>query len=106
MYLLVAAFSLYGMYPNLFSRILALGVLVALATMAGASLNFRSKKDIFPYSLAWVIEIAILDAFMSVPYAGWGLYLDWNVWVGYALVLLIPLYTVHLHKKPVLETPL
>ena len=106
MYLLVAAFSLYGMYPGLLSRMLALGALIALATLAGSSLNFHLKKDILPYSLVWVLEIAVLDALMSVPYAGWGLYLDWNVWVGYALVVLVPMFSVYLHQRPILETPL
>lgn len=106
MYLLVAGLSLYGMYPNLFSRILALGTLILLSTLAGLSLQFRLKKDILPYAVIWVIEIAVLDAIMSVPYAGWGMYLDWNVWVGYALVLLVPLFAASIHRRPTLETPL
>lgn len=98
MYLLVAMLSLYGYYPNTLSRIIALLTLIILATIAGASLKFHLKKDILLYSFVWVLEIAALDALMSVPYAGWGLYLDWNIWVGYALVLVVPLFSSYLHR--------
>ena len=100
MYLLVAMLSLYGLYPNALARIFLLLALIALATMAGVSLKFRFKKDILPYSVVWVIEIALLDALMSVPYAGWGMYLDWNVWLGYALVALVPLFSSYLYRRP------
>ncbi len=97
MYVTVAALSLY-MASAMLSRVLALIVLIALATIAGLSLRRHTVRDILPYSGMWMAEVAILDAIMSVPYAGWGLYLDWNVWVGYSLVLLAPLLTVYAHR--------
>lgn len=81
---------LYGVTGNL-SRITLLLTLVVLATIAGRSLRLSSPKDILSYSLAWMVIVALLDALFSVPSAGWQLYTDWNVWVGYLLVLTVPL---------------
>ena len=74
-----------------FARVLLLLTLIVVATIAGRSLRFNSPKDILPYSLCWMIIVALLDAAYSVPSAGWQLYGDWNVWVGYALVVVVPL---------------
>jgi hypothetical protein len=73
------------------ARIVLLLTLVIAATIAGRSLNFFSAKDILPYSFSWMIVIALLDAVYSVPSAGWLLYTDWNIWVGYILVVAVPL---------------
>ena len=91
MYLAWSGFVLYGFTSGILPRLLALLVLIITATIAGRSLAFSSWKDILPYSVGWLIVIALLDAVFSVPYAGWQLYTDWNVWVGYALVCAVPL---------------
>ncbi len=87
------------------SRIVLLLTLVITATIAGRSLRFSSPKDILPYSISWMIVVALLDAVYSVPTAGWQLYADWNVWVGYILVVAVPLlapYTRAQHVPPAL----
>lgn len=90
MYLLWSGFILYG-FTGTASRVVGLLALIVLAFIAGRSLRLSSWKDILPYSLAWVAVIAIMDAIFSVPYTGWQVYTDWNLWVGYALVALVPL---------------
>lgn len=97
-YLLVAMLSLYGWYPSILGRIITLMVLVATLLLAGDTLHLHSVKDILPYSFFWALEAAGLDALLSVPYVGWGLYLNANLWVGYALVLCVPLFAA-LHSK-------
>ncbi len=92
MYLTWSGFILYGFVEGLLPRLASLAVLIALATIAGRSLHLHTWKDVLPYSVAWVLTIALLDAIFSVPYSGWQLYADWNVWVGYCLVLLVPLF--------------
>ncbi len=83
------------------SRILLLLTLVITATIAGRSLRFSSAKDILPYSISWMIVVALLDAVYSVPSAGWQLYTDWNVWVGYILVVAVPLLAPYTRVRQV-----
>ena len=83
--------ALYGFAGTLIARVVELLVLVIVLTIAGRSLRFHSWKDILPYSILWVVIMALLDAVYSVPLTGWGMYVDWNLWVGYALVAVVPL---------------
>jgi hypothetical protein len=99
MYLAWSGFVLYGFVAGLLPRLLGLFVLIAIATIAGRSLKFYSWKDVLPYSIAWAVIVALLDAVFSVPYAGWQLYADWNVWVGYALVCAIPLLAPYTRSR-------
>lgn len=94
LYLLVAALSLYSLYPSLVSRIVTVIVLTFMLLIAGISLRVTTVKDVLPYSLFWMLEVIALDAVFTVPFIGWQLYLDWNVWVGYVLVALVPLFCV------------
>ena len=98
MYLLIAALSLYQVGP-LLTRILALGTLVVVVSVAGLSLRRHSAWDAIPYALAWVTMVIMLDGLMTVPYIGWQLYVDWHVWVGYALVLIVPLLSVQIAQR-------
>jgi len=83
--------ALYGLSGTLAARLLELVVLIVVATLAGRSLRLHSWTDILPYSLFWAVEAAVLDIVYNVPSAGWGMYSDWNLWLGYALVVIVPL---------------
>ena len=100
MYLAVAMLALYGLAPSFLARTLALIILISLATMAGLSLKRHAARDILPYSLIWTLEVMGLDGLMSMPNTGLSIYLDWNVWVGYALVLIVPLFTHYAFRQP------
>jgi hypothetical protein len=89
---------IHGFTGSPLSQVIVLGALIAVAIIGGRSLGFRSWKDILPYSFSWMVIVALLDAVYAVPYAGWGLYLDWNIWVGYLLVLVVPLLAVVLRR--------
>lgn len=91
MYLLWSGFMLYGFTEGILPRLIALLVLVGLALSAGRALRFSSWKDILPYSIAWTVIVALLDALYTVPFTGWALFSDWNLWVGYSLILIVPL---------------
>lgn len=104
MYLAWSGFILYGFVEGILPRVLGLAVLVVVATIAGRSLRAHGWHDVLPYSIAWAVAIALLDAVFSVPYSGWQLYADWNVWVGYILVCVVPLlapYTQSRHLSDV-----
>ena len=91
MYLAWHALATYGVAGVIVPHIAELAVLVVVATIAGRSLLLDSWKDILPYSFFWVFTIAILDGVMNIPLVGAGFYADWNLWIGYALILLVPL---------------
>ena len=76
-----------GLLPHL----LSLATLVIIGIIAGRSLRFTSWTDVIPYSLFWAIEIGFLDVLYTVPFSGWAIYGDWNLWFGYSLVVLIPI---------------
>jgi len=102
MFLLWSGFVLYGFVEGILPRLVSLVVLMAIALYAGRSLRFASWRDILPYSIAWLIVVALLDIVFSVPFTGWALFSDWNVWVGYSLIVLVPLFAPRLrrHSSP------
>lgn|SRR3989344_2635066 len=92
MFLLWSGFVTYGFIEGIVPRITGLLVLVGIMICAGLSLHFHRWHDILPYSFSWAFMLILLDGLFSVPYAGWQLYLDWNVWFGYAVVAVVPLF--------------
>jgi hypothetical protein len=100
MYLLWSGFILYN-FIGTGARIVALLILIALSVTAGRSLRLSSWKDVLPYSLAWAVIIGLFDAIFSVPYSGWQIYGDWNLWVGYGLVVLVPLLTPYTRSRDI-----
>ncbi len=92
MFLTWSGLVTYGLIEGIFPKLLSLFVLVVVSLIAGRSLRFNSWRDILPYSFAWGIAMIALDAVFSVPFSGWAIYADWNVWFGYALVVIVPLF--------------
>ena len=99
MYLAWSGFVIYGFAQGIGPRICGLAVLVLVSTIAGRALKFSSWKDVLPYSIAWCVVVALLDIVFTVPFSGWGLYSDWNIWIGYALVVLVPLLAPYTRQK-------
>lgn len=91
MYLSWGLMIAYGQQGTFASRLLLLAILVISTTVATWHLPVRSVKDILPYSLTWGITIAIIDGCLAAPSESWGIYADPNLWVGYALVVIVPL---------------
>ncbi len=65
--------------------------------IAARSLRYHTWRDVIPYSVTWMLVIALLDSVFTVPYTGWYLYTDWNIWVGYILVAVVPPVLVSMH---------
>ncbi len=95
MFLLWSSFVTYGFINGAGPRVAGLIALLVISVCAGRSLRAHSWRDILPYSVSWGIMTALLDAVVSVPLTGWQLYADWNVWVGYLLVALLPLFSLY-----------
>jgi hypothetical protein len=95
MFLLWSIFITYGFVDGLAPRIVGLGALIAIGIIAGRSLRAHSWRDILPYSLAWGVMMGIFDVIMSVPFAGWYIFTDWTIWLGYAFVVISPLLALY-----------
>jgi hypothetical protein len=91
MYVFSNALSIYGFSGGLVAILCRLVVLVIVATIAGRSLPFTSWKDIVPYSFFWMLSVIGVDAILTLPFSGVYMYYNWNIWIGYALVMLLPL---------------
>jgi hypothetical protein len=91
MYLTWNGFSIYGFTQGILPRLCELVVLALIATIAGRSLKFNSWKDILPYSFFWALTAVALDAAFTLPFSGTAMYASWNLWIGYVLVMLLPL---------------
>ena len=100
MSLLWEGFVLYGFTEGLVPQVVSLVTLILVATLAGRSLHLGKSFDILPYSLLWTLITMALDKILVFPVAGWGMYADVNLWVGYTLLLAIPLLAPYLKERP------
>src|SRR3990167_3248034 len=79
---------------------------VTYGFIEGFALGFHRWLDILPYSLSWALLMAILDGVFSVPYTGWQMYFDWNIWFGYAVVAITPLLAPYFRLERYHDHPL
>jgi hypothetical protein len=98
-YLVWSALLIHGLADGYFARFASLLALIVTAVVAARSLRVSTWKDMLPYSIAWVAVVALCDAIVSVPFTGWQLYADWNIWVGYILVLAVPVFVATLRPR-------
>lgn len=89
----------YGYAVGIGPRLVSLAVLIVTAVIAGRSLRASGWSDILPYSLAWAVIAIGFDTLISVPFTGWALFADWNVWVGYGLIAVMPLTAPLLRRR-------
>ena len=93
-YIIATAFVAYGMSEGLLVHgVIIVGVALA-AFFAGRKVGASSAGEMLKYSFGWVVIGLVLDAALTVPFTGWDIYMSWGVWVGYLVVLLVPLLTV------------
>ncbi len=91
MYLFSNALAIYGFAGGIPAIAERLVMLVIITTIAGRALRFNSWKDILPYAVLWTVTVLALDAVFTLPFSGVQMYANWNLWIGYALVMLLPL---------------
>lgn len=96
-----AGVSVYGWTSGIGPRIAEVAMLIFVCLWAGSQLKFRTWVDILPYSFGWAAIAAALDALLVVPLTGWGWYEMWPTWVGYALVVILPLFAPMLRMQKV-----
>ena len=102
LFLVWSGLVIHGLSDMILSRAIVLTVLVTVAAVATRSLRLTSERDIAPYAIGWVVVAALMDAVFAVPSSGWAMYSNWNLWVGYVLLLAVPFIVTALsRKKPI-----
>ncbi len=99
MYLVWSGLVIYGLSLGILSLALRIFTLVFITTIAARSLRLGNWKDVLAFSIGWAVIAAFLDALFLVPFSGWELYGSWSVWIGYALVAIVPLITSSWRRK-------
>lgn len=68
---------------------------VAIAAyLLARSLNISNRKEMLKYGFSWVVVGLILDLIVTTRFTGWQFFSAFYVWLGYALILLVPLLAV------------
>lgn len=101
-YVLAMAFYAYHVLGALWAKIILDIVVAVFAFFAACNLKKSSALKILAYSVVWVIIAFLLDLLLTVPYSGMGIYKTWDLWIGYALVLIVPLFAVKKTVQPAL----
>ncbi len=73
--------------------------LVLITLLLAKNLGVGSAKEMLQYSIVWLIIVLILDMVVCVRFTGWELLTQWNVIVGYLVILLVPLLVAGGAKK-------
>lgn len=90
MYLAWSGLAVYGLTAGVFVLALRLLVLAGITTVAAHDLKV-SGVAVAKYSVFWGLVAALLDSILLVPFIGLSFYAEWGVWLGYALVVLLPI---------------
>jgi hypothetical protein len=89
-----AALLMYVYVPfgAIMAYIIGIAALVTTAIIAARSLHLHSWVDILPYSISWMLVVALCDVFLySLPSGDWNIFYMWKTWVEYGLIIAVPL---------------
>jgi hypothetical protein len=90
-YIIASIFVGMGLVEALFAK---LAILIAIGTItfyAAKNLKLKKAKDSLKYSAGWIIIGVLLDMVATIPFTGWAFFTQWNLWLGYLLIIMIPL---------------
>ena len=93
-FLVATAFVAYEAADTLWAKAIVILAVAVIAFFAGKTLKSVSAMDALKYSTSWVAIGLILDMIVTVRFTGWEVFSAWDLWVGYALVFILPLLTV------------
>ncbi|MBU0540055.1 hypothetical protein KKF59_02480 [Patescibacteria group bacterium] len=93
-YLTATIFVAYKSMETLIAQIVVAVVGALAAYIAGRKLAAKNAGAILKYSIPWVLIAVVLDMVLTVPFTGWGFFSTWSLWIGYALIALVPLAAI------------
>jgi cell division protein FtsW (lipid II flippase) len=100
----MSGFVAYEMQNSLLAKIVTLLAIAIVACFAGKCVRKDSATGIIKYSIGWVVIVFILNILICSRFVD-NFFSQWNVWVGYALILLIPLLSCKCCKKTESQQP-
>ena len=87
---IASAFVAYNAIDTLIAKITVPVVVGIVTFFAGKNLKLKEPKEAVRYSIVWVVIGILLDTIFTVPFTGWGIFMQWNVWLSYILVFTLP----------------
>jgi len=90
---------IHGYIEGLSPRIALALTLAAVLVVAARDLRMRHWYDVLPYSVGWMLIAFIFDLVCAVSVSGWAVWSDWNIWVGYGMVVILPLIIPSAHHQ-------
>jgi hypothetical protein len=90
-FITAAIFVAFSAIDTILAKIVVPFAVGVAAFFGGKMIDVELPKDILKYSIVWVVIGLLLDLVVTVPFTGWGIFAQWNVWLGYALILFAPL---------------
>lgn len=91
-YLVASAFVAYKAMDQLWARIVVELALIVAAYLAARNLSLGSVKEIAKYSVSWAVIAVVLDLLLTVPFAGWEIFSQWDIYLGYLLIIVVPFF--------------
>jgi uncharacterized membrane protein required for colicin V production len=88
-------FQITGMWKQI---ITTLAVVIAAFVLA-KRLNVSKVSEMLKYSFSWVVVGLILDYFITTRFTGKEFLMTPEIWIGYALILIVPLLAVKKEQK-------
>jgi hypothetical protein len=79
---------------NLAVKLATIGCVLLTIILAAKSLKVSSAKEMLGYSFIWVIINLLLDILITARFTGWAVFGQWNILLGYLLILIVPLLAV------------
>lgn len=69
------------------------------AFLFGKNLKLTSALKMLKYSGTWVAIALVLDVLITVRFAGWAIFIQWDVLLGYFLALTAPILATKILSK-------
>ncbi len=83
---------------NIWVKIITTLAVFIAAVLLAKSLKESSQNKMFLYGVLWTVIALILDAVITTRFTGWEVFGQWNIILGYLLIILAPLLAVRKGK--------
>ncbi|MBU2109782.1 hypothetical protein KKB71_02430 [Patescibacteria group bacterium] len=92
-FVIMSVFVAFEKSDWIVAKLVTIAAIAVIAYLAGRNISASSMIDALKYSVVWAIIVAIFDFLICTRFVP-DIFFQWNIWVGYALIILVPLLTV------------
>lgn len=93
MFVVVSIFIGFNIYDKAIVKILTAIIGGIIVFIIAGKVKLETKNIALSYGIMWVLTGIILDAIITMRFNS-KIFSDWSLWLGYVLVLLVPLLRV------------